>query len=131
MLVGTFTRILASSAAALLLVIGMVSSASAQEAVSYKNDVKPILELRCLSCHKPGGDGYEKSGLDMRTYQSLMKGTKFGAVIKPRDAAESTLLAVVEHRTNPEIWMPHNKNQISKCERIMLRFWVMQGARDN
>ena len=43
--------------------------------VSYKKDVVPILHDYCLSCHQPGGKGYEKSGLDMRTYDSLMKGT--------------------------------------------------------
>ena len=37
--------------------------AAAQDAVSFGEDVFPILELRCLECHVPGGEGYEKSGL--------------------------------------------------------------------
>jgi len=105
--------------------------AVAQDAVSYKEDVFPILELRCLECHVPGGEGYEKSGLDLRTYESLMKGTNFGPVVVPGRAFESNLIAVIDQRTDKELWMPHNRKRMSKCERLLLRFWVNQGAKDN
>ena len=113
-----------------ILLIGIwASGATAQ--VSFKEDVFPILQLRCLECHQPGGEGYEKSGLDMRTYEGLMKGTNHGPMVIPGDAIQSNLLAVIEQRTSSKIWMPHNKKQISKCERQALRFWVMQGAQNN
>jgi hypothetical protein len=99
--------------------------------VSFEEDVFPILELRCLECHQPGGAGYESSGLDLRTYEGLMKGTEHGPMVTPGNALESNLLAVIDRRTSPEIWMPHERKQLSKCERQALRFWVMQGARDN
>ena len=105
--------------------------AAAQDAVSFKEDVFPVLELRCLECHVPGGDGYEKSGLDLRTYESLMKGTNFGPVVVPGRAFESNLIAVIDQRTDKELWMPHNRKRMSKCERLLLRFWVNQGAKDN
>ena len=66
--------------------------------VSYKENVFPILHDYCLSCHQPGGKGYEKSGLDMRTYDSLLKGTKFGSVIKPGDSFTSIIIQVIEGR---------------------------------
>lgn len=105
--------------------------ATAQEAASYKNDVFPIIELRCLECHVPGGSGYEASGLDLRTYDSLMDGTKFGPVVIPRRAFESNLVAVIDHRTDKEIRMPHNRKRMSKCERFAIRAWINQGAQDN
>jgi hypothetical protein len=108
-----------------------VFGAAAQEAASYKQDVFPIIELRCLECHVPGGSGYEASGLDLRTYESLMKGTKHGPVIVPRSAFESNLIAVIDHRVDPEIRMPHNAKKLSKCERFAFRTWINQGARDN
>jgi hypothetical protein len=114
----------------ILLAGPLVTAAAAQEAVSFKEDVFPILELRCLECHIPGGTGYEASGLDLRTYEGLMKGTKFGSVITPGSWIESSLIAVVDRRTDPEIWMPHNRKQMSKCEKLLLRFWVMQGAKE-
>jgi hypothetical protein len=99
--------------------------------VSFKEDVFPIIEIRCLECHQPGGKGYERSGFDLRTYEGLMKGTKYGSMITPGSWIESNLLAVIDRRTAPETWMPHNKKQLSACERLTLRHWVMQGARNN
>lgn len=105
--------------------------AAAQEATSFKEDVFPIIELRCLECHVPGGPGYEASGLDLRTYEGLMKGTKHGPVVVPRSAFESNLVAVIDHRVDPAIRMPHNAKKMSKCERFAIRAWINQGAHDN
>ncbi len=107
------------------------ANAMAQEAVSYKEDVFPIIELRCLACHQPEGAGYEQSGLDLTTYEGLMKGTKHGPIVTPGRAAESNLIAVIDQRTDAKIWMPHNAKRLSKCERLILRFWVNQGAKYN
>jgi len=121
-----------TAALSLALLAGpFVAAASAQESVSYKDDVFPVIELRCLECHQPGGAGYETIGLDMSTYDGLMKGTKYGPIITPGSWIESNLLAVIDHRTDPELWMPHNRKPLSKCEQLLLRFWVMQGAPDN
>jgi hypothetical protein len=95
------------------------NTAAAEEAISFKGDIFPILELRCLECHQPGGSGYEASGLDLRTYEGLMKGTKFGPIVVPRNWFESNLLAVIDRRTDPALWMPHNRKPVSKCEKLM------------
>lgn len=106
------------------------SPASAQE-VSFSEDVLPVFNFRCTECHQPSGDGYEVSGLDLTNYEGVMTGTKFGPMIIPGNWQESNLLAVIEHRTDREIWMPHNRKPLSKCEILLLRFWVLQGAQDN
>jgi len=113
-----------------ILVTGTWAPAAA-DPISFKEDVFPILELRCLECHQPGGDGYEKSGLEMRTYESLMKGNNHGPMIVPGNMSESNLLAMIDRRTSPELWMPHGKKQLSKCERQAIKFWVAQGALNN
>jgi len=107
------------------------NAAATEAAVSYAQDVYPVLELRCLECHQPGGAGFEKSGLDLRTYDSLMKGTKFGPVVVPHEPFSSNLVMVIEQKTDPSIWMPHKRKKLSKCERLLIRFWISQGARDN
>ena len=106
-------------------------AAFAAEEVSFNNDVFPILELRCLECHQPGKKGYEESGLDLRTYESLMKGTKHGPIVVPRSAFTSNLVVVIDHRADAAIRMPHEGKRLSKCERLLVRFWINQGARDN
>jgi hypothetical protein len=100
--------------------------------VSFKADIRPVLDDYCMSCHVPGGKGYEKSGLDMRSYQSLMKGTKFGSIIKPGNSQDSTLIVLVEGRADPSISMPYGiKGGLSKDKIVVLRKWIDQGAKDN
>jgi hypothetical protein len=115
-----------------LLFLATSYSALALDEVSYKKDIRPILNDYCLSCHKPGGKGYKKSGLDMRTYKSLMKGTKFGSVIKPGDSYTSILIQAVEGRVHPSIRMPYGMSGgLAKDKIELLRKWVQQGAKDN
>lgn len=100
--------------------------------VSYTNDVKPIIHDYCLNCPEPGGKGYEKSGLDMRTYQSLMKGTNFGAVINPGDSYTSVLIQLVEGRAHPSLKMPYGlEGGLAKDKIEILKKWVKQGAKNN
>jgi hypothetical protein len=109
-----------------------VSPAQAQGEVSYKSDIRPILHDYCLSCHKPGGKGYEKNGLDMRTYKSLMKGTKFGSVINPGNSFTSIIIQAVEGRVHAAIKMPFGMNGgLAKDKIETLKKWVDQGAKNN
>ena len=106
--------------------------ALAQKEVSYKKDIYPIFQDYCLSCHVPGGKGYNKSGFDMRTYQSLMKGTKFGPVIQPGSSLTSTLNVLVSGHASPAVSMPFGiKGGLPKDKFNLLNTWVDQGAKDN
>lgn len=96
---------------------------------SFSEDVFPIIQIRCLSCHEPGGAGYVASGFDMRTYEGLLKGTKYGPMIVPNDAGSSNLLTLIDERA--EIHMPFNKKPLSRCEKATFREWIQQGAKDN
>jgi len=99
---------------------------------SFKNDVSPIIHDYCLSCHEPGGKGFEASGLDMRSYQSLMKGTKFGSVIKPGDSFTSIFIQVIEGRVHASIKMPYGMaGGLSKPNIHIMKKWVEQGAKNN
>ncbi|MBI4185015.1 MAG: hypothetical protein HY521_13575 [Proteobacteria bacterium] len=127
-----FLARLGSAAGLALLISGALPAAPVlAQGVTYSGDVLPILQLRCLECHQPGGEGYEKSGLDLRTYEGLMKGTKFGAIVVPGDAFTSNFIAMVDGRVAPPIRMPHNRNKLTHCEVDIFRRWVNQGARNN
>ncbi len=98
----------------------------------FRNTVQPILERKCLACHQPGGKGYDKSGLDMRTYESLMKGTKFGPVIVPGDSFASNLMVLMEGRADSSLTMPHSeKRDLSRWEKHLIRTWINRGAKNN
>jgi hypothetical protein len=103
-----------------------------QVETSYKKDVFPILHDYCLNCHEPGGQGFEKSGLNMTSYDSLMKGTKFGAVIKPGDSFTSILIQVIEGRVHASIKMPYGMSGgLAKDKIEILKKWVNQGAKND
>lgn len=100
--------------------------------VSFSKDIRPIIDANCIKCHAPGGQGYEASGLSMQTYETLMKGTKFGPVIKPGDALSSTLMILIDGRADPSINMPHGDNEPLSGEQIKLfELWINQGAKNN
>jgi hypothetical protein len=120
--------------------VGIVTSASimnaqnacaAAEIVSFKEDILPLLKWRCSSCHEPGGAGYEKSGLDLTSYAGVMKGTKFGPMIIPREPESSNLMLLLDWRASPALRMPHGQKQLSSCDRNSIRTWIRQGAKDN
>ncbi|MDO8533586.1 MAG: c-type cytochrome domain-containing protein [Xanthobacteraceae bacterium] len=98
---------------------------------SFAEDVFPIFKGRCLDCHQPGGKGYEASGLDLRTYEGLMKGTKFGPMVVPRDPDTSNLMWLLDWRASPDLRMPHGTKQLSICDRTAIRRWIMEGAKNN
>jgi len=109
----------------------LLSSACAPRNVSYSADVQPILKQYCLECHVPGGAGHEASAFDMSSYESLMKGGKFGPFVIPGDPMSSTLNMLVEGRADPSIRMPHGREQLNERETEVLRIWVQEGAKNN
>ena len=103
-----------------------------EQKVSYSQDIIPILQRHCMECHVNNGPGQQASGLDMSTYQALMKGTKFGPVVKAGDSLSSTLVILVEGKADPSIKMPHgDRPSLSKVEIKTLRQWIDQGALKN
>jgi hypothetical protein len=119
--------------AALPVALMMVLAGCArEEAVSFSQDVKPIIDQNCIACHKPGGDGFEASGFSMVTYEDLMKGTKFGPMIISGDSAGSNMLVLMEGRADPSISMPHGAMKpVRKSDIETIRRWVDQGAKNN
>ena len=68
-------------ATALVLGIGALVGCSGEQAdkpVSFQKDVYPILKASCAECHTPPkGEGYQKTGLAVGTYQELMRAPKW------------------------------------------------------
>jgi len=124
--------VLALVAGAAVMATGRIGPASAANTeVSFSEDIFPIFKGRCIDCHQPGGAGFEKSGLDLTTYEGLMKGTKYGAMVEPGHPETSNLMWLLDWRASPELRMPHGKKKLSTCDRDAIRAWIRQGAKDN
>lgn len=115
---------------ALVVWVSMLA-ACAPRNVSFSADVRPILEQRCHECHLPGGAGYAASGFDMSSYESLLKGGKFGPFVIPGDPFSSNLIVLVEGRADPSIHMPQGREKLGEREIETLKVWVQEGAKNN
>ncbi|MGE5477028.1 MAG: c-type cytochrome domain-containing protein [Bacteroidales bacterium] len=102
-----------------------------EEPVSFADDVKPILDLRCTMCHTPGQPGTEASGLDLSNYDTTMKGTKHGPMIVAGDPVSSNLMRLIDGKADKSLQMPHGKKKLSSCDRETIRKWIKQGAKNN
>jgi mono/diheme cytochrome c family protein len=124
-----------TAAVAALIGLGVFPSAkeacAAQAKTSFADDVQPIFKGRCVSCHSPGAEGTEKSGLDLTSYEGVMKGTKHGPMVIPGDAQSSNLMWLLDWRASPELRMPHGKKKLSTCDRDAIRAWIFEGAKNN
>jgi len=123
-----FKAVSRSSLAALAV---LAVTACAPSGVSYNKDVQPILAKNCAECHAPGQKGFVASGLDTTGYQGLMKGGKFGQLVKPGDALTSALNMLVEGRAHASIRMPHGREKLPAKDIETLKVWVNEGAKNN
>lgn len=102
-----------------------------RQEVSFKTQVQPIVKKYCAECHSVGGPGTQKSGFTVDSYQSLMKGTKFGPVVVPGSAVSSSFYRLVSGSVDPSIRMPHGKDKLPAEDIQLIERWIDQGARDN
>ncbi len=130
-LVGAATTLAVAALIGVGIAIPVREACAAPTPTSFAEDVFPIFKGRCVSCHQPGGAGYEKSGFDLTSYAGLMKGTKFGPMVVPRDAQASNLMWLLDWRASPELRMPHGKKKLSTCDRDAIRTWIQEGAKNN
>jgi hypothetical protein len=111
--------------------LAVAACAPAPSAVSYSKDVQPILAKNCSECHAAGQKGLMASGLDTTSHQNLMKGGKFGPLVKPGDALTSALNMLVEGRVHASIQMPHGREKLPAKDIETLKAWVNEGAKNN
>ena len=115
-------------------------SVSCSLPVSYSKDIKPIFVANCLECHDGSGEGSSASGFSVKTYDSIMNGTKYGPVVVPGSSESSTLYRMVAHKVDEKIQMPpHHKEALAAgkgkplTERQIeyIGKWIDQGAKNN
>ena len=109
----------------------LAAAGCAPSGVSYNKDVQPILAKNCSECHAPGQKGFAASGLDTTSHQAVMKGGKFGPMVKPGDALTSALNMLVEGRVHSSIQMPHGREKLPAKDVETLKVWVNEGAKNN
>ena len=110
----------------------VMAACTGEPAISFSQDVKPIIDKNCVSCHQAEGEGVVASGFNMTTHDKLMKGAQFGPMVIAGDAEGSNMVVLMEGRADPSISMPHGQQKsISKADISIIRLWIDQGAKNN
>jgi uncharacterized membrane protein len=88
--------------------------------------ILPILQEKCVSCHKTGKT---KGGLNLESEEMIVKGGKNGPVVLPQTPSESPLLHRIHLPMHDDEHMPpRGKTQLSDTEIKLLGWWLEQGA---
>jgi uncharacterized membrane protein len=97
-----------------------------EDAVVFEDLVKPILENKCMACHK---EGKIKGELRMDQLAGLQKGGKTGPFLIAGNPDESLFFQRIHlPLENEEHMPPKNKAQLTDEEIEILRLWVASGA---
>ncbi|HET6424784.1 MAG TPA: DUF1553 domain-containing protein [Planctomycetaceae bacterium] len=106
----------------LVLLLMLLSAADPTAEQTFRDDLQPILERRCVSCHN---HELKKGGLSLQSATGLNAGGDSGPAILPRKADESPLLqAVIGEK--PE--MPKSGPPLSAKEVAAIRTWIERGG---
>lgn len=101
--------------------------------VSYTNDIAPLFAAACHGCHREGGEGQLRSGLDLETYTGLRAGgsRSMAAIIVEGDPCSSVLWQKVSpsppfgDRMPKDAVLPLSDVQIG-----LINDWIAEGARE-
>lgn len=97
-----------------------------EEQIVYADIVQPILNKRCVECHK---EGKSKGKFRMDTYEFLVKGGKEGDGIVPGDSAKSNIIYRCELPEDDDEHMPpESKTDIEDHELAVIKWWIDAGA---
>ncbi|RAI91614.1 c-type cytochrome domain-containing protein [Algoriphagus yeomjeoni] len=96
------------------------------EAEIFGDVVQPILQAKCVSCHK---EGKIKGELRMDHIEGLQKGGKSGPFVLAGDFENSMLIQRINLPEDDKKHMPpKNKAQLTDEELLILSEWVASGA---
>jgi uncharacterized membrane protein len=96
------------------------------EADPFADVVGPMLDQRCSSCHNADK---QESGLDLTSYERVMRGGESGRVVVPGNTELSELLRRITRDPSDEEFMPaEGKTPLTARQVEIIRWWIAAGA---
>ncbi|MFM7103872.1 MAG: c-type cytochrome domain-containing protein, partial [Verrucomicrobiota bacterium] len=93
--------------------------------IDFKRQVRPILEVSCLSCH---GAEKPKGKLNLLTRADALKGGEDGPALVPGDPAKSPLYTTTTLPADHDDVMPPKGDKLTRAQQETLRQWIAEGA---
>jgi mono/diheme cytochrome c family protein len=91
----------------------------------FRQQVRPMLQGKCLSCH---GDGEELEGdLDLRSREAVLRGGKSGPAMVPGRALASLIYQSLR-RIDEKRMPPKERERVTPDEIDALKNWIEAGA---
>jgi len=99
------------------------------DAVSFEQEILPVLRKNCLACHSAAE---RQGGLILETPASILRGGDSGPAAVPGKGLDSLMLKLAAHQQEPV--MPPEGNDVAAINLTgaqlgLLRLWIDQGAR--
>ena len=94
--------------------------------IDYSEQVKPIINQKCISCH---GGVKKKGGFSLLFREEALAPTESGKpAIIPGDAEHSEMIKRLYY-TDLEERMPHHEDPLTEDEKNILTRWIDEGAK--
>src|SRR6185436_17269321 len=85
----------------------------------FHQKILPILEQNCFVCHS---EIVQRSGLDLRSQESILKGGSQGPAVTPGKAHSSLLYQLINHTLEPH--MPMGGAKLAHSEIALIAEWI-------
>ncbi len=107
----------------------------AQAKTDFKKEILPLLESRCLKCHKAeheenGKTQKPKGDIRLDAAWAILLGNKDVIPVKPKDIAHSAIITVTTlPRDDDKAMPPEGKGDpLTPAEILKLKTWITEGA---
>ena len=104
---------------------GAATGGAAASASGYAA-VQAIFMKSCMPCHSAQRP---KGGVDLTSYDAVMKGGRDGATVKAGDPNASDLVAYIKGTKKPQ--MPKGAPPLSDADQKTISDWIQAGAKNN
>ncbi|HTO92760.1 MAG TPA: c-type cytochrome domain-containing protein [Bacteroidota bacterium] len=116
-----------------LVLTAVVLAGCGKKSVSFKEQIQPILNARCVQCH---GNDVARGKIVMASYAAFMTSHTISGkepLVIPGNPYQSRLYILCS-TNQPHFRMPPDTStvvQLSPDELELLRHWITEGAKDN
>lgn len=95
------------------------------EEISFNEEIRPILNTKCISCH---GGVKQSGGFSLLFREEALRSNESGKPgIVPGKPGESEMIRRIKHH-DPELRMPAKEEALTEEEIELLEKWIQQGA---